>query len=160
MWYRACLSRCDHTRYFPSDRAAEISRTRAFRAARVVKDIGGWAFKLTLFGIVGVGLAPIGALLGLYVVLGLPKAIRPYSGYRSALMAIGVGAIVSLTQLYLAQHLMTRSDAKDVTFARSTVEEELLRLHTLQAEFLSKMGGTVDLQSSTLPRNTVSRRFT
>ena len=34
---------------FPSDRAAEISRTRAFRAARVVKDIGGWAFKLTLF---------------------------------------------------------------------------------------------------------------
>ena len=125
---------------FPSDRAAEISRTRAFRAARVVKDIGGWAFKLTLFGIVGVGLAPVGALLGLYVVLGLPKAIRPYSGYRSALMAIGVGAFVSLTQLYLAQHLMTRSDAKDVTFARSTVEEELRRLHTLQAEFFERNG--------------------
>ena len=95
------------------------------------------------------------AFFGLYVVLGLPKAIRPYSGYRSAL--IGVGAFVSLTQLYLAQHLMTRSDAKDVAFARSTVEEELLRLHI--GRFLT-VGDTVDLQSLTLPRNTVSRRST
>ena len=108
---------------FPSDRAAEISRTRAFRAARVVKDIGGWAFKLTLFGIVGVGLAPIGALIGLYVVLGLPKAIRPYSGYRSALMAIGVGAFVVCTTLPCPTP-DDALDAKDITFARSTVEEE------------------------------------
>ena len=125
---------------FPSDRAAEISRTRAFRAARVVKDIGGWSLKLTLFGIVGVGLAPLGALLGLYVVLGLPKAIRPYSGYRSALAAIGVGLFVSLAQFYIAQRVMIRSDAKDVTFARSTVEDELRRLHTLQTQFFETHG--------------------
>jgi len=125
---------------FPSDRAAEISRTRAFRAARVVKDIGGWALKLTLFGIVGVGLAPLGALLGLYVVLGLPKAVRPYSGYRSALVAIGVGLFVTVSQIYVAQRVMVRADAKDVTFARSTVEEELHRLHGLQAKFFEEHG--------------------
>ena len=125
---------------FPSDRAAEISRTRAFRAARVVKDIGGWALKLTLFGVVGVGLAPLGALLGLYVVLGLPKAIRPYSGYRSALAAIGVGLFVTVAQIFVAQRVMVRSDAKDVTFARSTVEEELIRLHELQTKFFEENG--------------------
>ena len=133
---------------FPSDRAAEISRTRAFRAARVVKDIGGWALRLTLFGIVGVGLAPLGAILGLYVVLGMPRAVRPYSGYRSTLGAIGVGIFVTIAQVYLAQHLITRSDARDVTFARSTVGEELTRLHELQQEFFKihgRFGGFTEL---------------
>lgn len=79
----------------PNARAAERSRSRAFRAAGLVKNIGGFALGLSLLGIIFFPFGLVGAALGLYVLTMLRGPVGRYSGRRSALAALGLGAAVS-----------------------------------------------------------------
>ncbi len=78
----------------PNERAAERSRSRAFRAAGLVKNIGGFAFGLALLSLVFFPLGIAAAAMGLYVLTMLRGPVSRYSGRRSAVAAVALGTLV------------------------------------------------------------------
>ncbi|MEZ0313736.1 MAG: hypothetical protein ACAI38_18360 [Myxococcota bacterium] len=100
----------------PNERAAERLRYRAFRAAGLVKNIGGFALGLALLGIIFFPLALIGAIVGIYVLTMVRGPLGRYSGRQHAMIAIGVGTLVfvaegSVLWSFLAQRRAERLSA-------------------------------------------------
>src|SRR5262245_58162807 len=75
----------------PSERLAERSRSKAFRAAGVVKNVGGFALGIALLGILFFPLGLLGAIIGVYCLTMLRGPIGRYSGRRWAIVAVGIG---------------------------------------------------------------------
>ena len=82
----------------PNERAAERSRFRAFRAAGVVRNVGGFALGLALLGILFFPLALAGAAVGLYCITMLRGPVGRYSGRQAALWAVLMGVIVFVAE--------------------------------------------------------------
>ncbi len=82
----------------PNERAAERSRFRAFRAAGVVRNVGGFALGLALLGILFFPLALAGAAVGLYCVTMLRGPVGRYSGRQAALWAVLMGVVVFVAE--------------------------------------------------------------
>jgi hypothetical protein len=82
----------------PNERAAERLRYKAFRAAGLVKNIGGFAMGLAFLGILFFPLALVGAVLGMYVLTMVRGPLGRYSGRNAAIVAIAVGVGVFATE--------------------------------------------------------------
>lgn len=82
----------------PNARAAERSRYRAFRAAGIVKNVGGFALGLALLGIVCFPMALAGAVVGVYVLTMLRGPLGRYSGRTQAAWAVAVGVVVFISE--------------------------------------------------------------
>ncbi len=106
----------------PNERAAERLRYRAFRAAGLVKNIGGFALGLALLGIIFFPLALAGATVGIYVLTMVRGPLGRYSGRQHAMIAIGVGTLVfvaegSVLWSFLAQRRAERLSAMQASGA-------------------------------------------
>ncbi len=106
----------------PNERAAERLRYRAFRAAGLVKNIGGFALGLALLGIIFFPLALVGAIVGIYVLTMVRGPLGRYSGRQQAIIAIGIGTFVfaaegSVLWSFLAQRRAERLSAMQASGA-------------------------------------------
>lgn len=122
----------------PSERAAERSRSRAFRAAGLVKNIGGFAFGLAALGILFFPLGLAGAALGLYVLTMLRGPVGRYSGRHAAMGAVALGTLVfALGAGFTYSWVQGRRQARIDTLQQSA-SEDLRAL--LRAERLFRAG--------------------
>mgnify|MGYP001129729865 CR=1 FL=1 len=71
----------------PNDYAAERSRSKAFRAAGVVKNFGGFALGVSLLGILFFPIGLLGVAIGVYVLAMLRGPTGRYSGGGVPMMA-------------------------------------------------------------------------
>ncbi len=118
----------------PSERAAERSRSRAFRAAGLVKNVGGFALGLSALGVLFFPLGLAGAALGLYVLTMLRGPVGRYSGRRSAIAALGLGVVVFAVGLGFSYSWLEARRADRVRAMQQGASEDLRAL--LRAERL------------------------
>ncbi len=122
----------------PNERAAERSRSRAFRAAGLVKNVGGFALGLAALGILFFPLGIAGAALGVYTLTMLRGPVGRYSGRRAAVGAIVLGsAVFGLGFTFTYSWMEARKVARLATL-QSSVSEDLRAL--LRAERLYRAG--------------------
>lgn len=108
----------------PSDRAAERSRLRAFRAAGLVKNFGGFALGLSVLGILCYPLGLIGAAVGLYVLTMLRGPVSRYSGRRAAAAAVALGCVVFVVGTWLTyMWFETRREARALAMQQSATDD-------------------------------------
>lgn len=112
----------------PNEKAAERSRAKAFRAAGLSKNVGGFALWLSLIGIVLFPIGLVGALLGLYVLVGLKGSIRRYSGPITAMIATGVGLIIFFGEGLLVLHWIEARSQERIATAQAGVADDLKTL--------------------------------
>ncbi len=122
----------------PSARAAEQSRSRAFRAAGLVRNFGGFALALACFGILFFPLAIAGVVLGAYVLVVLRGPVGRYSGRRSAIIAVALGSVVAVTGITLTCSWVEQRREQRLADLRQTASEDLRAL--LRAERLFRAG--------------------
>jgi hypothetical protein len=122
----------------PSEWAAERLRRRAFRAAGLVKNTGGFALGLSALGILFFPLGIAGAALGVWVAAKLRGPLARYSGRREGLAAIalGIGAVVVWTSVISSW--VERRRVEHVAAMRQNIREDLNGL--LRAERLYRAG--------------------
>ncbi|MBI5510751.1 MAG: hypothetical protein HY903_18480 [Deltaproteobacteria bacterium] len=118
----------------PSAAAAERSRSRAFRAAGLVKNIGGFALGLAFLGILFFPLALAGAAGGVYVLTMLRGPVGRYSGRRSAIVAVVVGISVFLAEGVFAVRYVKERHRQRLEALQTAVDDDLRAL--LRAERL------------------------
>jgi hypothetical protein len=132
----------------PSERLAERLRYRAFRAAGVVTNLGGFALCLTLLGALCFPLALAGAVLGAYVAFGLRAPLARYSGRRLALWAWVLGTLIFVGESWFAwRWLAERRLHRQATLQAGAVHDlrRLMREQTrLHAEH-DRYGGFAEL---------------
>lgn len=112
----------------PSARAAERSRYRAFRAAGVVKNVGGLALGISLLGILFFPLGLVGAAIGIYVLIMLKGPQRRYSGRGQAMTAVMMGAGVFVLEGALLLQWMERRHLQNMATVQRGAAEDLKRL--------------------------------
>ena len=78
----------------PSAKAAEHSRRKAFRAAGLVRNVGGFAFGLVVLGLLFFPLALVGAAGGLYCLTMMRGPLGRYSGRTWAVAGLVGGVLV------------------------------------------------------------------
>ena len=118
----------------PNSQAADKLRGRAFRAAGVVKNFGGFALGIALLGVLFFPLALVGAGIGIYVLTMLRGAVRRYSGRPQAIFAVVFGVLIFFIEGALwMRWLDNRRHAAMVEF-QDGAREDLKRL--LRAERL------------------------
>lgn len=122
----------------PSERAAERSRSRAFRAAGLVKNVGGFALGLSALGILFFPLGIAGAALGVYTITMLRGPVGRYSGRQAALGAVLLGSTVFVLGFMFTYSWMETRRAARVATLQSGVSEDLRAL--LRAERLYRAG--------------------
>ncbi len=118
----------------PNERAAERSRSRAFRAAGLVKNVGGFALGLAGLGILFFPLGLAGAALGIYVLTMLRGPVGRYSGRRSAMAALGLGSVVFVVGLAFSYSWVQARRADRIRALQQSASEDLRAL--LRAERL------------------------
>lgn len=112
----------------PNARAAERSRYRAFRAAGLVKNVGGFALGITLLGIVCFPMALVGAAIGIYVLTMLRGPVGRYSGRSAAAWAVSIGVVVFVSEgAFVVSWLQERTQA-EIAAAQETAAEDLRAL--------------------------------
>jgi hypothetical protein len=118
----------------PSEEAAERSRSRAFRAAGLVKNFGGFALGISLLGILFFPIALIGAAVGIYTLTMIRGPLGRYSGRRAAALAVAIGSIVFLVEGALAANWLKNRRQQALLAIQASVSEDLRAL--LRAERL------------------------
>lgn len=118
----------------PNQRAAERSRYRAFRAAGLVKNVGGFALGMSLLGVLFFPLGLIGAAVGIYVLTMLRGPVRRYSGRRTAAIAVVLGVAVFVAEGALALSWLNQRQREYMADMQATAAEDLKAL--LRAERL------------------------
>ena len=112
----------------PNEKAAERSRSRAFRAAGVAKNMGGFALIISLLGILCFPLGLIGACFGLYVLVGLRGPMARYSGRRQAIAALGLGLIVFVGEGIAVRSWFEVRKAREMRDIQNSALEDLRAL--------------------------------
>ncbi|MBI3180103.1 MAG: hypothetical protein HYZ27_10605, partial [Deltaproteobacteria bacterium] len=119
----------------PSARAAERSRSRAFRAAGVVKNVGGFGFGIALLGILFFPLALVGAGIGIYTLTMMRGPLGRYSGRRAAIAAVVIGASVFLIEGSMAMSWLKNRRMQRISTLHAGVAEDLRALLRAQRLF-------------------------
>jgi hypothetical protein len=117
----------------PNERAAERSRLRAFRAAGLVKDLGGFALGISALGVIFFPLGLLGAAIGIYV-LTMRGPMSRYSGRSAAVGALALGASVFVIEGFLLLDWVHSRRQRQVEAIQYTAGEDLRDL--LRAERL------------------------
>jgi hypothetical protein len=118
----------------PNERAAERSRYKAFRAAGLVKNVGGFALGISLLGVLFFPIAIAGAAVGIYVLTMVRGPIGKYSGRKQAVVAVVVGVLVFVLEGALALSWLKTRHLEHLQALQSTAPEDLRAL--LRAERL------------------------
>lgn len=118
----------------PNDRAAERSRSKAFRAAGLVKNFGGFALGISLLGILFFPIALVGAGVGIYVLTMVRGPMGRYSGRRQAALAVSLGVVVFVLEGTLALSWVSARRQQRVAAVQASASEDLRAL--LRAERL------------------------
>ena len=116
----------------PSVEAAERLRSKAFRAAGLVKNVGGFAFGIAALGLLFFPLGIIGAGIGVYCLTMLRGPVARYSGRKWATIAIAVGASVFFIEGAVAFNWLQTRRAQEQALLQQTVKEDLKRLRRAQ----------------------------
>ncbi len=112
----------------PNERAAERLRYRAFRAAGLVKNIGGFALGLALLGIIFFPLALVGAVFGIYVLTMVRGPLGRYSGREQAVIAICVGTFVFVAEGSVLWSFMAQRRAERLSALQASGADDLRTL--------------------------------
>lgn len=124
----------------PSERAALRSRSRAFRAAGLVKNIGGFALGLALLSIAFFPLGVLAALVGLYVLTMLRGPVGFYSGRRQAVVAVFLGMAIFVAEGTLALHWIQKRRDHAIMGWQQTVHKDLRILLRTERLFKASRG--------------------
>lgn len=119
----------------PNERAAERLRYRAFRAAGLVKNIGGFALGLALLGIIFFPLALVGAIIGIYVLTMVRGPLGRYSGRQQAIIAIGIGTAVFVTESSILYSFLAQRRADRLSAMQASGADDLRTLLRTQRLF-------------------------
>lgn len=133
----------------PSWRAAERSRQRAFRAAGLVRNVGGFAFGITLLGVLFFPLGLVGAAIGIYTLTMLRGPLGRYSGRRWAWGAIGLGVLVFGVEGWVFTDWLNKRRNFALVTAQQSASEDLKRLRRAQVLFRAtnnRYGGFEDFR--------------
>ena len=122
----------------PNERAAERSRSRAFRAAGLVKNVGGFALGLSTLSILFFPFGLLGACVGLYVLTMLRGPVSRYSGRRAAMAAVALGSVVFGVGAVFTYSWVEARRTERVTALQQGASEDLRAL--LRAERLFRVG--------------------
>jgi hypothetical protein len=122
----------------PNERAAERSRARAFRAAGLVKNIGGFALGLSLLGILFFPLGLAGASIAVYVLTMLRGPVGRYSGRQAAMAALGLGVTVFIGEGAFAVSWYNAKRLAELRSIQQSAHEDLRAL--LRAQRLYHAG--------------------
>ena len=112
----------------PNERAAERLRYRAFRAAGLVKNLGGFAIGMALLGLLFFPLALCGAVLGVYTLTMVRGPLGRYSGRRAAIAATIIGVIVFATEGGILWSYMSHRRAERLTALQASAADDLRTL--------------------------------
>ena len=118
----------------PNKRAAERSRYRAFRAAGLVKNVGGFALGIAFLGILCPPMALAGAVIGVYVLTMLRGPVGRYSGRAAAAWAVAIGVVVSVAETAFLLSWWEERHLAEIAAIQETASEDLRAL--LRAERL------------------------
>ncbi|OGQ80821.1 MAG: hypothetical protein A2289_21115 [Deltaproteobacteria bacterium RIFOXYA12_FULL_58_15] len=119
----------------PNERAAERSRSRAFRAAGIVKNVGGFALGISLLGILFFPIGLLGAGIGIYVLIMLRGPLGRYSGRRAAMAAVVIGSGVFLGEGAAAMSWLKARRLQQQRSVQASVSEDLRALLRAQRLF-------------------------
>jgi hypothetical protein len=123
------------TGVLPDHEAAERSRAKAFRAAGLVRNVGGFALGISALGVLFFPLALVGAAIGVYCLTMLRGPIGRYSGRRYAIWAIVIGACVFVLEGNLAMGWIKERRAYELYNIQKTGPLDLKRLRRSQVLF-------------------------
>jgi len=116
----------------PSEHAAERLRRKAFRAAGLVRNVGGFALGISALGVLFFPLGLLGAAIGIYCVTMVRGPLGRYSGRNLAIAAITLGVAAFATEGALAtSYLLDRREAERLMIQQS-VREDLKELRRAQ----------------------------
>lgn len=118
----------------PNAKAAERSRYRAFRAAGLVKNVGGFALGISLLGILCFPMAIVGAAAGIYVLTMLRGPVGRYSGRPAAAWAVAIGVIAFVGEGAVAVTWYKERRVAETLAIQDTASDDLRAL--LRAERL------------------------
>ena len=112
----------------PSEAAAERSRSRAFRAAGLVKNIGGFAFGIAALGVLFFPLGLVGAVIGVYVITMLRGAVGRYSGRKQAAAAVVIGISVFMVEGSLVMRYFKEKQRERLESLQVAADDDLRAL--------------------------------
>jgi hypothetical protein len=118
----------------PSEAAAERSRSKAFRAAGLVKNIGAFALGIALLGVLFFPLGVVGACIGVYVLTMMRGPLGRYSGRTAAVGAVAIGISVFLAEGSLAMSYLKERQRQRLESFQAAADDDLRAL--LRAERL------------------------
>lgn len=119
----------------PNVRAAEELRARAFRAAGLVRNVGGFALAVALMGVLVFPLGLLGAALGFWVLLSLRGPMGRYSGRTSAIWAAVLGLFFFLGEGAMCVTWLQQRHMADTASVQLTASEDLRDLLRAQRLF-------------------------
>ena len=130
----------------PNNWAADRARTRAFRAAGVVKNRGATALWASVVGLVCFPLSLVGVGIGIYVLAGLSPQVRFYSGYRKAIAAIFIGILGFVAESMLLHHWFSLKNQEMTSLIQGSAPDEMGAVLRAQRIFHKENGrfGTLD----------------
>lgn len=134
---------------YPSVRAAEELRASAFRAAGLVRNVGGFALSVALMGILVFPLGLLGAALGLWALVSLRGPMGRYSGRISAIWASVLGLIFFFGEGAMWMAWRQQRQIDNTTCMQQTASEDLrdlLRAQRLFRATSERFGHFADLQ--------------
>lgn len=113
---------------FPSERAAEKLRYRAFHSAGLVKNIGAVALTISIISVVFFPMAIVGIGIGVYAVATMRGPRLRYAGRSQAIGAIVLGTFALGVGGGVSMHLLKRRRMKSVAAMQQSVGDDLRRL--------------------------------
>lgn len=119
----------------PNVRAAEELRARAFRAAGLVRNVGGFALAVALMGVLIFPLGLLGAALGFWVLLSLRGPMGRYSGRTSAIWAAVLGLVLFFGEGAMCVVWLQQRQLADIASVQQTASEDLRDLLRAQRLF-------------------------
>ncbi len=131
---------------FPNARAAERSRSRAFQAAGLVKNVGGFAITVALLGMLFFPFGLVGAAIGIYCLTMIRGPLRRYSGRRLAAGAIVLGLATFVIEGTMVMRWLDDKRVQRLERAQHGASEDLKILRRSQVHFHASNGtyGTFD----------------
>lgn len=119
----------------PDEGAAERSRRRAFQAAGVVKNVGGFALGISLLGLLFPPFGLVGAAVGIYVLTMLRGPVGRYSGRRYAIGAVALGVGVFVVGGMLVLSFFNERQERRMRMAQDGVSRDMRSLLRAQRLF-------------------------
>lgn len=120
---------------FPNARAAEELRASAFRAAGLVRNVGGFALTISLMGILIFPLGLLGAALGIWALVSLRGPMGRYSGRTSAVWASVLGLVFFFGEGAMCVSWRQQRQINDTASTQQTASEDLRDLLRAQRLF-------------------------